>query len=169
MKCDYCDLKATVFLTQLVDGQMKKVCLCAKCAEEKGVTDPTGFSLSDMFLKGLKQNIPASAPTSSSKSSSKTCPQCGFTIDDFLKVRRFGCGECYSVFSEELGQALGGMHKGIKHLGKVPAGLIESHFRIQRLSELKTKLNEAIAAESYEDAARLRDEIKNMEELEVRK
>ena len=53
MKCDYCDSKATVFLTQLVEGQMKKVCLCEPCAKERGVTDPTGFSMADMLLGGL--------------------------------------------------------------------------------------------------------------------
>ena len=53
MKCDFCDNKATVFLTQLVEGQMKKVCLCDGCAKERGVTDPTGFSLADLLLGGL--------------------------------------------------------------------------------------------------------------------
>ena len=52
MKCDFCDQKATVFLTQLVEGQMKKVCLCDPCAKERGVTDPTGFSLADVLLGG---------------------------------------------------------------------------------------------------------------------
>ena len=53
MKCDFCSKKATVFLTQLVEGQMKKVCLCDGCAQERGVTDPTGFSLADLLLGGL--------------------------------------------------------------------------------------------------------------------
>ena len=35
MQCDFCDKKATVFLTQLVEGEMKKMCLCEECAEEK--------------------------------------------------------------------------------------------------------------------------------------
>ncbi|MEY5020027.1 MAG: hypothetical protein RLZ22_1115, partial [Verrucomicrobiota bacterium] len=35
MKCDFCDSKASVFLTQLVEGQMKKVCLCNACAKER--------------------------------------------------------------------------------------------------------------------------------------
>ena len=54
MKCDFCEKKATVFLTQLVEGQMRKVCLCDACAKERGVTDPTGFSLTDL----LSGNIP---------------------------------------------------------------------------------------------------------------
>ena len=50
MQCDLCDKKATVFLTQLVEGEMKKMCLCEECAEEKGVTDPSGFSLADSVM-----------------------------------------------------------------------------------------------------------------------
>ena len=53
MKCDFCDTKASVFLTQLVEGQTKKVSLCEKCAQERGVTDPTGFSLADLLLGGI--------------------------------------------------------------------------------------------------------------------
>ena len=57
MKCDYCDSKATVFLTQLAEGQMKKVCLCDSCAKERGVTDPTGFSLADMLLGNFQKEV----------------------------------------------------------------------------------------------------------------
>ena len=43
MICDVCqDKHATVYLTQIVDGQMQKVNLCEDCAKDKGVTDPTG-------------------------------------------------------------------------------------------------------------------------------
>src|SRR5687768_13481059 len=101
MKCDFCDQKATVFLTQLVEGQMKKVCLCDPCAKERGVTDPTGFSLADMLLGGLpggpgtvKPSVSAITPGNGRK-----CVTCGFTLDDLKRVRRFGCSDCYATFS----------------------------------------------------------------------
>ena len=47
MQCDFCENKATVFLTQLIEGEMKKMCLCEDCAREKGVSDPAGFSLAE--------------------------------------------------------------------------------------------------------------------------
>ena len=171
MKCDYCDKKATVFLTQLAEGQMKKVCLCESCAEERGVTDPTGFSLADMLLGNFQKAVGNPGSPAQSKEriagGAQVCPECGFTMEDFQKVRRFGCGNCYQVFSEELGQMLRGMHKGVSHVGKVPEGLMETHFRHQKLEELRTKLEQAIASESYEDAAELRDEIRNLDEAEV--
>ena len=51
MNCDVCQQQqATVFLTQIVDGQVRKVNLCEQCAGEKGVTDPAGFALADVLM-----------------------------------------------------------------------------------------------------------------------
>ncbi len=172
MKCDYCDNKATVFLTQLAEGQMKKVCLCEACAEERGVTDPTGFSLADMLLGNFQKDVGGLGTPqreASSSGNSRHCPECGFSFDDFQKVRRFGCGNCYKVFASELSPMLLGMHKGVSHVGKVPEGLMESHYRSQRLEELRLRLDQAIASESYEEAAELRDEIRELDETEVGK
>jgi protein arginine kinase activator len=172
MKCDYCDKKATVFLTQLAEGQMKKICLCESCAKERGVTDPTGFSMADALLENFQKAVSGTvtAPTAvKPMGSGKHCPQCGFSMEDFQKVRRFGCASCYKVFASELAPMLRGMHKGATHVGKVPQGLIESHFRIQRIEELQAKLDQAIASESYEEAAELRDEIRKLNEKGVGK
>jgi protein arginine kinase activator len=172
MKCDYCDKKATVFLTQLAEGQMKKICLCESCAKERGVTDPTGFSMADALLGNFQKAVSGTvtAPTAvKPMGSGKHCPQCGFSMEDFQKVRRFGCASCYKVFASELAPMLRGMHKGATHVGKVPQGLIESHFRIQRIEELQAKLDQSIASESYEEAAELRDEIRKLNEKGVGK
>ena len=167
MKCDFCDKKATVFLTQLVEGQMKKACLCDACTKERGVTDPTGFSLADMLLGGLSGGVGAAAVNSSaiSSGSGKKCLTCGFTMDDLKRVRRFGCSDCYATFSGEVSQMLRGLHKGTSHIGKVPEGLMAAQFRNQRIEELRSRLDQAIAAESYEEAAGIRDEIRNLDEV----
>jgi protein arginine kinase activator len=168
MKCDFCDNKATVFLTQLVEGQMKKVCLCDPCAKERGVTDPTGFSLADLLLGGVAAGTapaPVGKTSAVSPGGGRKCPTCGFTLDDLRRVRRFGCSDCYSTFSEEVGQMVRGMHKGTSHIGKVPAGLMAMQVLHQRLEDLRSKLDQAIASESYEEAAGIRDEIRNLGEV----
>jgi len=93
----------------------------------------------------------------------RRCPDCGFTLDDLRRIRRFGCAGCYTTFKEEVNQMLRGMHKGSKHCGKVPAGLMELHERTQRLEELRGRLDQAITSENYEEAAGLRDEIRQIE------
>ncbi|KAB2642445.1 MAG: excinuclease ABC subunit B [Verrucomicrobia bacterium] len=163
MKCDFCDSKASVFLTQLVDGQMKKVSLCETCAKERGVTDPTGFSLADLLLGGITGELGGltggQVPASSSVGGNKTCPACGFTLEDLRRVRRFGCAECYTMFREEISPMLRGMHKGASHVGKVPEGLMALQFKHQRLQDLRSRLEHAVASENYEEAAGIRDEI----------
>lgn len=165
MKCDFCDKKATVFLTQLVEGQMKKVCLCDACAKERGVTDPTGFSLADLLLGGVPVGAgpgQAGKPSPSTPGGGRKCPTCGFTLDDLRRVRRFGCSDCYATFGEEVGQIIRGMHQGTSHVGKVPEGLMALHIRHQRIEELRARLDQAISSESYEEAAGLRDEIRSL-------
>jgi protein arginine kinase activator len=167
MKCDFCDQKATVFLTQLVEGQMKKVCLCEACAKERGVTDPIGFSLADILLGGLPGGAGSITVSSSAvvPGNGKKCATCDFTLDDLRRVRRLGCSDCYATFSEEVSQMIRGMHKGISHVGKVPEGLMALQFRNQRIEELRSRLDQAIASESYEEAAGIRDEIRNLDEV----
>lgn len=169
MDCDKCGKPAKVHLTQLVGGQVKKVALCNECAGESGVTDPTGFALADMLLgptspsaSKAKSNV-VTAPAQSTGTSGPACPTCGFTLDDLKRVRRFGCGDCYTAFRSEVVQMLRGMHKGVVHCGKVPDGLMEMQQRKLRLVELRGRLETAIGAENYEEAASLRDEILELE------
>jgi len=164
MDCDICGKKAKVHLTQLVGGQIKKIALCDDCAKEKGVTDPTGFALAEMLLgKTPGKIVIPTAPPVVQGGPSRRCPGCGFTLDDLRRIRRFGCAVCYTTFKEEVGLMLRGMHKGSKHCGKVPAGLMELHERTQRLEELRGRLDVAITSENYEEAAGLRDEIRQIE------
>jgi len=59
MVCQLCKQKeATVHLTQIVEDEMKKLDLCEACAKQKGVTDPTGFSLAELLL-GAAGDAPA--------------------------------------------------------------------------------------------------------------
>jgi protein arginine kinase activator len=165
MECDICSKEAKVHLTQFVGGQIKKIHLCEDCAKEKGVTDPTGFGFAEMLLsQGIPTKGQAAGPPSVGLSTSaKRCPDCGFTLEDFRRIRRFGCATCYTTFRDELTSALGGMHKGVHHHGKVPTGLMAQQRITERLEELRTRLEAAVSSENYEEAAGIRDEIRRLE------
>lgn len=152
LKCDLCSKPATVHLTQIVNNKVHKVDLCEDCAQAKGVTDPSGFSLADLLLKASLNPEPGPAD-------GVRCEQCGFTQNDFKKHGRFGCPQCYEAFKGMVEPMLDGMHKGTRHAGKVPQRALQRQSFHERLSRLETELNDAIKSERYEEAARYRDEI----------
>lgn len=167
MKCEFCDQQASVFFTQIVEGDVKHVRMCPSCAKEHGVTDPTGFSLADLLFGGpssaaIAPAVATKSTTTTTTSASKTCPACGFTLEDLQRVRRMGCPECYPTFATEISQIIRGMHHGPTHQGKVPAGLMARQILHQRVKDLQTSLDEAIASEHYEEAAALRDQIRTL-------
>jgi protein arginine kinase activator len=157
MLCCICKAKeAKVHLTQIVGDKMQKVDLCDECAKHKGVNDPAGFSLADLLLGlGASQEMEQVAGGAELK-----CPHCGFTQADFKKAGRLGCSECYVTFAEGLEGLLKSMHKGTKHVGKVPQSLQQSRDLSERLKSLQKKLDKAVSEEDFEQAAVVRDEIK---------
>jgi len=176
MNCDICQSeKATIFFSQMAEGHLQKVNLCKSCADDKGVTDPTGFALADM-LEGMGKHTSLDPAPARNE---LVCSSCGFSQTDFKKTGRFGCAECYHVFTEGLDGLLEAMHIHTHHIGKVPRHLpapgdrlsasspvsrTESNPRL-RLSELKQALSKSVEDEDYEEAARLRDAISRLEAL----
>lgn len=53
-KCEICSAPATVFLTQIINGKSTKFCLCAKCAQERGLLDPDAFDLAEKLFPNLQ-------------------------------------------------------------------------------------------------------------------
>jgi protein arginine kinase activator len=160
MLCDICKKnKATVHYSQIIDGKTKKVDVCEACSKEKGVDDPTGFSLADLLLGlGAAEEI---AQTTGGAGELK-CPHCGFTHADFKKSGRLGCAECYTTFAEGMESLPRTMHKGTRHVGKVPQALKQTQDLTDRLKGLEKRLEKAVAEEDFETAVNLRDEIRQI-------
>lgn len=152
MKCDVCSNEATVFLTQIINGQMTTVNLCEACSKAKGVTDELGFGLAEAFL-GSGSTTPVT------RNEVLTCPSCGFTSAQFKKIGRMGCPDCYRTFQEGLDQLLSSMHSGTRHVGKIPARVLADSRRHASLAELKESLQKAVQDERYEEAAAIKKEI----------
>lgn len=155
MKCDVCQQEATVFLTQIINGQMTTVNLCDACSKAKGVTDEMGFGLADAFMS---HNAPATHPMEAA------CPTCGFTASQLKKIGRMGCPECYNSFRDGLDTLLKAMHKGTRHVGKTPQRLVAMGHLQGNLGQLREELANAVREERYEDAARLKTEIDNLQQ-----
>ena len=151
LKCSHCNQPATVHLTQIVNNKIIKVDLCESCAQAKGVTDPSGFSLTD-FLSNQQMS-------SNEKEKKITCPECGFTTADFRRIGRLGCAICYHCFSPLIRPVLDDMHVGAVHKGKVPEIVLSRQIAVAELKSLEDSLRNAINEEAYEEAAKYRDQI----------
>jgi len=164
MLCDVCGKNpATVHLTEIIDEQMNELHLCESCARHKSAAMEQQFGLSDL-LAGMAD---FEKPSSKEEELVTTkCPSCGLTYADFKKIGRLGCGECYNVFRKYLAPLLKRIHGSNQHIGKNPVKpkvAVKLSKKKTDLSELKNQLQKAIAAEAFEEAARLRDQIKAIE------
>ncbi len=161
--CSVCKEKpATLFFTKIsADNKKQNLDLCDTCAKAKGLDDdPTVFLVPDadvMLGLGATQEI-----TQTSGGVDLKCPRCGFSQADFKKSGRLGCSECYQVFAEGLEGLLKTMHKGTRHAGKAPEALRQSRDLAERLKVLEKKLGKALETEDFEQAAKLRDEVKEL-------
>ncbi len=166
MKCERCHQKdATVFFEQTVNGESKSMHLCHDCAavvKKEGFFEAAPFSLGGNLFGDLF-GFAAPARVASAK---KTCPLCGA---DFATIRREGkvaCPRCYETFAEELEPTVRSLHGKVTHTGRAPLGHRAARDKQNKLAALRDALKKAIDEEQYEEAARLRDEIRALEKEE---
>jgi len=166
MLCDICGKKeATVHLTEIINDQMSKLHLCEDCAKDKGAEMEEHFGLNDLLagLAGLGASISTGGVAAPKTVEAIRCPKCGFTYQDFTKIGRFGCGDCYEAFKKHIGPLLKRIHGSDRHMGKVPLRAGKSPKDTRSMQDLRTRLEKAIQAEEFEEAASLRDRIKELE------
>jgi len=153
-------------LTEIVDDQMSELHLCDDCARKKSMEMEQQFGLSDLLAglvdygKQISSTEKGAAPL--------VCSRCGLTYEDFRKIGRLGCSECYGSFAKYLGPLLKRIHGAGLHVGKAPMAFIEAPAKGVKpkpvdIAELKEKLQKAIEKEEFEEAAELRDAIKEFE------
>ncbi|MCM8761344.1 MAG: UvrB/UvrC motif-containing protein [Candidatus Omnitrophica bacterium] len=160
MLCDICGKnEATVHLTEIINDKVTKLHICESCAKEKGAEMEEHFGLSDLLagLTDLGTGVEPELVTTAK------CPSCGFTYDDFKKMGRLGCSECYEAFRKYLEPLLKRIHGANRHVGKVPISAGKTIKDTQTLQTLKMQLEKAIQSEEFEEAARLRDKIRELE------
>ena len=170
MLCDECGKnKATVHLTEIVNEQITKLNLCEACAKEKGSDVEQHFGISDLLTALSDVETPAPGSVLSGAPVVKIkCSQCGLTYEDFKKLGRLGCGECYTTFKGSLAPLLKKIHGSNQHLGKVPNAMVMKEQKVfskihEELAAVKAELQKAINKEEFEEAAALRDKITFLE------
>lgn len=166
MKCQFCDNPASVHLTKIVKGQKAKqeVHLCERCARKHNLIPDQATphvdlkALLGLLLGPLQQ---PQQPTAA-EPHALTCPTCGLKYEQFRAEGRLGCPDDYLVFQATLEPLLERIHRSQVHVGKFPLEVRREN-REAELKDLRKKMKAAAKAENYEEAARLRDLIRQKE------
>jgi protein arginine kinase activator len=97
------------------------------------------------------------------------CPHCGYQLAVFRQTGRLGCTRCYEAFRKALEPVVVGIHGPVLHMEEtakttsmadnVPTASSDK----PEVEQIREKIKDAIQNERYEEAARLRDEIKKIE------
>lgn len=163
MLCDICGKnQATVHLTEIIDNQMTELHLCEECAQKKSAEMESQFGLSDL-LAGLAE---FEKPVAEKEAVSVKCPNCSLTYADFKKIGRLGCGDCYLAFRKYLGTLLKRIHGSSLHFGKTPHKGVAVKGEAVTVETLRLELQKAIDSEAFEEAARIRDQIRALEKAQ---
>ena len=167
MFCERCKKNnATVYYTENINGKETKMALCHDCANEMQGNVGLGLFGSGLLGTDLGSLIGSMfTPQKSTRpeADAKKCDLCGMSFADLMKEGKAGCPRCYDTFADELERTVAGIHGGTKHTGKVPAKYQAKLDEANRIKALRQRIAEAVASEDYESAAKLRDEIREIE------
>ncbi len=166
MLCDDCKKnQACIRLTQVSNVNASKIDkhLCEECAKKYGdfiFNVNQNFSVNDFLAGMFNKSLP---DTPQAQPRVEECPNCHMTYRDFSRNGKIGCSICYEIFAKKLEPLLRRLHGDSSHTGKIPkrsGGQIELR---QRIIKMRKVLSNYVVNEEYEEAAKLRDEIKALE------
>jgi protein arginine kinase activator len=165
-KCDLCSRPATHHSVEVVNGKKTEKHLCAVHAEQEGLTvKATHQPINELLTNFVKLSAGVDQDQETVESKELSCDRCGVTYAAFRESTLLGCPHCYHAFEKPLSNLLERAHEGATHhIGKVPARAGVGEQRQEQLTRLRRRLHDAVDAEDYELAARLRDELTHLED-----
>ena len=186
MQCEEChNHEATVHIQEIIGQKRLALHLCPECAAGKGIGadgDLQGLDVAALLLQLAKDELTAKAAAKNGKAAAAPaetaghleCERCGLTEKEFRKHGRMGCADCYGAFRPLLLPLLAEIQRGTAHAGKRPGATAAIPPAppppvppTPNRRALETTLAQAVAAEDYEKAARLRDEIRRLRSKEA--
>ena len=160
MLCEKCGKNiATTHIRSIINGVKTEKHLCAECAAKEN-----GVSFNDLSLSGMLASMLGDAASLSPASSGVHCPCCGSTFSDIAETGKAGCPECYKTFYNEFLPYIKRVHGRVKHIGKSEfSGKGNAKNGADTIDLLRQKLAVLVKEEKFEEAASLRDKIRDLE------
>lgn len=166
MLCQVCQKNsAKLHITQVRGDNLLELHVCPACAAEHGLVK--GEVQADTSLKNMLSQMldDEQAAPIDDRSELRICPTCSQTFRGFRESGRLGCQDCYEAFSAELDDILRRMQAGVLHKGKVPPQRRSEPNPYILIQQKREQLRHAVADEDFSIAAKLRDEIHELEEI----
>lgn len=163
-KCQRCSKPVTYHITDVEKSEVREYHFCDEHARQHlAAGDESASQAAGEVAASAAKGTPKATrePTAAER---RTCPHCQLSFADFRNSGRLGCPYDYEVFRDEIMPLLENIHDETSHHGKVPRRSPRSTQRQSELIELRRKLRKTIEVEDYEMAARLRDQIKHLEQ-----
>ncbi len=160
MLCEKCKKNpATTHIRKSVNGVQEEWILCSHCAKEMG------YNQLSFFTGGLLGSLFSGELADKTAEDAIRCPFCGISFEEIARSGEVGCEDCYQNFRARLTPTIEKLHGKAGHLGKTPFEHPDepAHKQDDTLSKLKEQLQQAIENQEFEQAAVLRDQIKEME------
>lgn len=180
MICENCKKReANVKYSENINGIKKEMNLCEECSKKIGITDNMDFLMPSLDFSNFFGSFLEDFSTSDfmpllNEVRLIQCDSCGSTFDDIINTGIYGCANCYDVFGERMDPILKKLQGANRHngrLGKISNNNVKFENKEEqknkkdtdnKLEKLQEDLKQAIKEERYEDAAKIRDEIKNL-------
>ncbi len=157
MLCQKCKREATVHMREAIDGVVREVYLCLECAQDQGVVvpkTPGGLPLESVLQKFVTAHLGELV----GELARRRCPCCRMSYMEFRANGRLGCPNDYTTFESGLLPMIKQSHSATRHVGKRPQRHCKNG---PELIRLRTALGHAIDDQNYEEAAQLRDAIRD--------
>lgn len=151
--CDKCEKPAIYHDVRIVNGIHNTTHLCADHAIEAGI------NLGPIDLSIILQDAGPVVHTENAK----CCEDCGMTIAQYKENSLLGCPTCYVSFQEELESIIANVQDNhTQHVGRSPSQSTFEQNRHLQIRKLLKKLETAVHEEEFEEAAVLRDKLKDL-------
>lgn len=167
MRCSHCNKnEANTHIRRIVNGHKEEMYLCDECARKLGVMDD--FDFEPFSVDGFFGNLlGAGSRAFNALVSVDRCSSCGSSINDIISSGRVGCADCYDRFDDRLAPSIEKIHGKAKHIGKnvtytTTTDSPTDNTDTNDIEALKQALKNAVKEQRFEDAAVIRDKIKEL-------
>lgn len=156
--CEECKTnEASYTISVMVGGEITTRHLCGDCMAKMNMDIASG-NIKSLLSTILSAITGDTAPGSAEKD--VTCPRCGMTLSEFTRTGHLGCPKCYEAFREQLQPMLLQIHGRVQHAGRQPLSTAEEQRKRSTTEQLQRQMEQAVALEDFETAAKLRDQIR---------